>query len=504
MTPGAAGPPPALAFDLGASGGRAVAGRLTGGGSGRRLVVEEVGRFPNDPVRARDRLHWDILRLLHEVKGGLAAARRAYGGLASVGLDSWAVDFGLLGRHGELLGNPYHYRDPHTTGAMERVWAVAPRAEVFARTGIQMLPFNTLYQLHALKAADSPLLDAAESLLMIPDLLRYFLTGERHGERTNASTTQCFSPFTNDWDRDLLGRLGLPGDLFVPAVAPGTPAGALLPSVREETGLGAVPVVAVAEHDTASAVAAAPATDADRPFAYLSCGTWSLIGTEVAAPVITERALAENVTNEIGAGGTFRLLKNMTGLWIVQECRRAWAREGQSRSHEDDLALAAAAPPFAAAIDPDDPAFVNPPDMPRAIREFCRRTGQAAPGNDGAVLRCALESLALKHRAVLERIEGLVGTRFAGLHLVGGGARNGLLCQWTADALGRPVWAGPEEATAIGNLLLQLLALGQLADLGEGRRLVAASFPPATYHPADPDAWGRAYERFQQVIGQRP
>ncbi len=274
--------------------------------------------------------------------------------------------------------------------------------------------------------------------------------------------------------------------------------------MRVEPGRAAARGAGGAAPAPAPAGGAGPAPAADRPFAYLSCGTWSLVGTEVAAPVITERALAENVTNEIGAGGTFRLLKNMTGLWIVQECRRAWARDGQSRSHEDDLALAAAAPPFAAAIDPDDPAFVNPPDMPRAIREFCRRTGQPAPGDDGAVLRCALESLALKHRAVLERIEGLVGTRFAGLHLVGGGARNGLLCQWTADALGRPVWAGPEEATAIGNLLLQLLALGQLADLGEGRRLVAASFPPATYHPADPDAWGRACERFQQVIGQRP
>lgn len=500
-TASGAGERSALAFDLGASGGRAVAGRLTGAGDAARLAIEETHRFPNDPVRVRDRLHWDILRLLHELKAGmLATRRRGYDRVDSLGIDSWAVDFGLLDRRGELLGNPYHYRDPQTAGAMDAVWGIVPREELFARTGIQMLPFNTLYQLYALKQAGSPALDGARTLLMIPDLLRYFLTGERHGERTNASTTQCFSPFANDWDRELLDRLGLPTDLFVEAVEPGTPAGALLPEVAEETGLPPAPVIAVGEHDTASAVAAVPAAGAD--FAYLSSGTWSLLGTEVAAPLVDERALAENVTNEIGVGRTFRLLKNVTGLWLVQECRRAWAREGQDRAHEEELALAAAAAPFRSLLDPDDPMFLNPPHMPRQIQQYCRQTDQPVPATDGAIVRCILESLALKYRLTLERIEGLVGKRFPGLHLVGGGIQNALLCQWTADALGRPVWAGPQEATAIGNLLVQYLALGRLEDPREARRVVARSFPIATYEPApgEADAWARAYETFRRLV----
>jgi rhamnulokinase len=470
-------------------------------GEGARLGIQELHRFPNDPVRIHERLHWDILRLLHELKAGmLAARRRGYDDLRSVGIDSWAVDFGLLGKGGELLGNPYHYRDPHTAGVMEEVWRVVPRAELFARTGIQMLPFNTLYQLYALKRAGSPALDSARTLLLIPELLRYFLTGERHSERTNASTTQCFSPFAGAWDGELLDRLGLPGDIFVPAVAPGTPVGTLLRSVGEETGVPALPVIAVGEHDTASAVAAVPAAGGD--FAYLSCGTWSLLGTETREPVIGERALAANVTNEIGVGGVFRLLKNVTGLWLLQECRRVWAREGRSRSHEEELALAAGAAPFRSLLDPDAPQFLNPADMPDQIRRYCRGTGQPVPDTDGAIVRCILESLALKYRLTLELIEGLVGRRFPGLHIVGGGIQNAPLCQWTANALERPVWAGPREATAIGNLLVQYLALGAVGDLGAARSLVRDSFPITTYQPAAAEAagWERAYAAFRRII----
>ncbi len=490
----------ALAFDLGASGGRAVAGRLTGAGEAARLTVDEVHRFPNDPVRVHDHLHWDILRLLHEIKAGMLAARgRGYEGVRSVGIDSWAVDFGLLDEAGGLLGNPYHYRDPQTAGAMDEVWRIVPREELFARTGIQMLPFNTIYQLYALRRARSPLLDAARTLLLIPDLLRYFLTGERHSERTNASTTQLFNPTLNGWDTALLDRLGLPRGLFVPVLEPGTAAGTLLPAVGEETGLPALPVVAVGEHDTASAVAAVPAEG--EHFAYLSCGTWSLIGTEVRAPVISDEALTANVTNEIGVGGAFRLLKNVTGLWLLQECRRAWAREGRARSYEEELALAHGAEPFRSLIDPDAAPFLNPPDMPRAIREYCRETGQPLPEDDGAVIRCIIESLALKYRFVLERIERLAGRRFPVLHMVGGGIRNRLLCQFTADAIARPVLAGPQEAAALGNLLVQYIALGRLEHLGAARAIVRGSFPVATFQPVAAEArvWERAYATFHRL-----
>lgn len=490
-----------LAFDLGASGGRALAGHLTGTNGTARLTVEEVHRFPNDPVRVHDHLHWDILRLLHEIKAGmLASGQRGYDTPRSIGIDSWAVDFGLLGKGGELLGNPYHYRDPQTTGVMEEVWRTLPREEIFARTGIQMLPFNTLYQLYALKRAGSPLLEGARTLLLIPDLLRYFLTGERRGERTNASTTQLFNPALNDWDTDLLGRLGLPTGIFVDAVEPGTTAGRLLRSVGEETGLPALPVIAVGEHDTASAVAAVPAEGAD--FAYLSCGTWSLLGTEVKDPVINDAALAENVTNEIGVGGTFRLLKNVTGLWLLQECRRAWAREGRRRSYEDETALAEEAEAFRSLIDPDAPQFLNPPDMPHQIQQYCRETDQPAPETDGAVVRCIVESLALKYRLVLERIERLAGKRFPVLHMVGGGIRNRLLCQFTADAIARPVLAGPQEATALGNLLVQYIALGRIEDLRVARSIIRDSFPGERYLPAetDADAWEGACATFHRIV----
>ncbi|MBA2276582.1 MAG: rhamnulokinase, partial [Chloroflexia bacterium] len=372
--------------------------------------------------------------------------------------------------------------------------------ELFRRTGIQMLPFNTIYQLTALKRLNPSLLDRARTLLLIPELLRYFLTGERHSERTNASTTQLFNPFLNDWDTSLLDRLDLPRRLFAEVVAPGTGVGSLLSSVGEEIGLPGLPVIAVGEHDTASAVAAVPAENDD--FAYLSCGTWSLLGTEVAAPVITGRAFAENVTNEIGVGQTFRLLKNITGLWLLQECRRVWARRGEAPTYEREQRLAKDAAPFRSLIDPDASMFVDPPDMPRQIQTYCRESGQPVPEKEGAIIRCILESLALKSRLVLESIEALVENRFAGLHMVGGGIGNRLLCQYTADALGRPVWAGPREATAIGNLLVQLIAAGQIADLRSARALVRQSFPVEVYKPVATEAerWEQALMRFRQFI----
>ena len=484
-----------LAFDLGASSGRALLGRLTD----RRIVTEEIHRFPNDPVKVGDRLHWDILRLYHEIKQGLLQAKHRGVRVRSLGIDSWAVDFGLIGANGELLGNPYHYRDRHTDGMMERLLAEVPAAELFGRTGIQFLPFNSIFQLYAMKLAGSPLLGAARRLLMIPDLLRYFLTGEMRSEFTNATTTQLYNPAQNGWDTELLRRIGVDPSLFAPVVLPGTEVGALRASLTEELGIGPVPVYAVAEHDTGSAVAAVPATE--RSFAYLSCGTWSLMGTEVSAPVLTDLARELNFTNEGGVGGTFRLLKNIMGLWILNEARREWERAGKAYSFPELVRLAGEAKPFAAFIDPDDDAFLPPGDMPGRIRDYCARTGQIAPQEPGAVVRCILESLAFKYRYVLELTERLSGQTFGGLHMVGGGIQNALLCQWSANAIARPVWAGPAEGSAIGNLAVQWIAQGELADIWEARRTIRDSFPVAVYEPQDNDAWEEGYGRFRRLTG---
>jgi rhamnulokinase len=484
-----------LAYDLGASSGRALLGRLTD----RKMAVEELHRFANDPVQVGDRLHWDILRLYHEMKMALLAAKTKGAELRSLGIDSWAVDFGFIGKGGELLGNPYHYRDAHTDGAMERLFAVVSSSEVFERTGIQFLPFNTIFQLFALKSADSPLLREAQRLLMIPDLLRYFLTGEMFHEFTNATTTQLFNPTKSSWDTHLLEKLDLPQRLFGSVLQPGSPAGTLRKSVSDELGVGSLPVVAVAEHDTGSAVVAVPATE--RSFAYLSCGTWSLMGTETNRPIINEETLKYNFTNEGGAYGTNRLLKNIMGLWILQETRRVWERAGLSYTFPEMLQLAERSPAFGLFIDPDDALFLPPGDMPERIRTYALRTGQKPPQEAGEFVRCILESLALKYRYVLELTERLSGGAFNGLHMVGGGIHNKLLCQWTANAVGKPVWAGPAEGSGIGNLAVQWIALGELSDIHEARRVIGESFPMETYAPLERSQWDDAYGRFRRVIG---
>jgi rhamnulokinase len=485
----------ALAFDLGGSSGKAVAGRF----DGRRLHVHEIHRFRNDPVRASGRLHWDILRLLHEIKHGIAAAHTAgLGQIESLAIDSWGCDFGLLDRHGELIGNPNHYRDELARGAMEEVLQIVPRTEIFARTGCQFMPINTLYQLYALQRARADTLERAATLLLIPDLVRFFLTGEATTEATIASTTQFLSIATRDWDRSLLERLDLPTHLLTAVVAPATPAGRLLPEVAGEIGCAAVQVPAIAGHDTASAVAAVPA---EERFAFLSSGTWSLLGTELERPIVDERALAWNFANEGGIGGTFRLLRNIMGLWLVEGCRRAWERQGRWPGYEAMAAATREAPAFQATINPNDPAFLNPVDMPDAIASFCRATGHTPPDLQapGRVMRCVLESLALAYRLALERTEALTGYRFPGLHVVGGGTRNETLLQFTADAIGRPVWSGPTEATAIGNLLGQLIASGRISSLGEGRALVRESFPIRTFEPQAREGWDEAFGRFQSL-----
>lgn len=488
----------ALAIDLGAGSGRAVVGSIKEG----RISVREAHRFPNEPVAVGNRLYWDILRLYHEVKQGIRlAVRQEDGCIGSIGIDSWAVDFGLISGSGELLGNPYHYRDAHTADAIAEVLALPglSEAEVFNRTGIQFLNFNTIYQLHALVRDGNPALSKAERLLMIPDLLRYFLTGEMHSEFTNTTTTQLFNPIRGDWDDRLIGAIGIDRKLFLPPVQPGTRVGRLRPEVTAELGVPAIPLIAVGEHDTASAVAAVPALD--EHFAYLSCGTWSLMGTEVRAPVITDEARAMNFTNEGGVCGTYRLLKNIMGLWILEECKRRWEKErGDRLDYTEMLAAAEAAPAFRSFIDPDDGRFLHPPDMPEAIRSYCRERRQPVPESIGETVRCILESLALKYRYVLECTERLTGKTYKGLHMVGGGLRNELLCRYTAAALGRPVWAGPTEGSALGNLAVQWIATGAIKDIAEARAMIRASFPVRTYEPADREAWTEAYRKFAALL----
>ncbi len=487
-----------LALDLGASGGRAIVGRF----DGARLTLAEVHRFANGPVRlpradGGTSLHWNILGLFSEIKEGLRRATAA-GRLTSLGIDTWGVDFGLLDRRGQLLGAPYHYRDSRTQGMMDVAFRRVPAAQIFAATGIQFMALNTLYQLLALAECKDPTLDAAATLLLTPDLLNYWLTGRASSERTIASTTQCLDPHRSRWATDLLARLGLPTHILPPIVEPGTVLGDLLPHVAEETGAAGVLVVAPGCHDTASAVAAVPAADADH--AYLSSGTWSLLGVEMQAPVITPASLAANVTNEGGVCGTVRLLKNITGLWIIQECRRAWAAAGRVLSWQQIVAAAEAAAPAQAVIDVDAAEFAAPGDMPGRVRAFCRRTGQPAPETPGALAAVIYESLALKYHSTLTRIEGLIGRPAAPLHIVGGGSQNRLLDQLAADCTGRPVIAGPVEATAIGNILLQMLATGALASLAEGRDLVRRSFAVETFAPRP---WPALAERLGRLEGSK-
>lgn len=483
-----------LALDLGAESGRAVVGKLRG----NVLDLEVVHRFPNIPVRVPDGLHWDVLRLFQEMKEGLRLASRE-NQLASLGLDTWGVDFALLDSAGALLANPHHYRDSRTDGKMEEVFAVVPREEIFRTTGIQFMQLNTLYQMYALKQSSPHLLDAAAKIVMIPDLFNYWFSGEAVCEFTEATTSQMFDPVRGRWATELADRLGLPLDKMAPVVQPGSRLGEILPFVAEECECPPVPVIAPACHDTGSAVAAVPAEGRD--FVYISSGTWSLVGVEVDQPVITERSLQYNFTNEGGVAGTYRLLKNVMGLWLVQECRRTWERRGVSYDYARLTEMAAEAPAFRTILDPDDPAFLHPGDMPARIQEFCRSTSQPVPEDPGSIVRTALDSLALKYRWVVERLEELTGRSLPVIHVVGGGTQNRLLTQLTADASRRQVIAGPVEATAMGNILMQAIGLGEIGSVAEGRSIVRSSVDLATYEPR-PDAAAmadEAYERFLKL-----
>ncbi|HKI36348.1 MAG TPA: rhamnulokinase family protein [Gemmataceae bacterium] len=483
-----------LAYDLGAESGRGILGLF----DGSRLQLEVVHRFANGAVRTLDSLHWDVLRLWGEMLVALRKAVAEKGSLDALGVDTWGVDFALLGRGGTLLGNPRHYRDPHTEGYPEAAFDKVPRREIYRQTGLQFMRFNSLYQLLALRRDRSPLLDVAESLLMVPDLFHYFFTGTAVNEFTDVSTSQMYDPTAKDWAHGLLQALGLPANILGRIVPPGTVLGHLRPSVAAETGAAAVPVVLPGSHDTASAVAAVPARD--ESWCYISSGTWSLMGAELPAPLISDQTLGYNFTNEGGVGGTIRFLKNIMGLWLVQECRRSWERAGRDYTYDELTRLAEAAAPFASLVDPDHSSFWLPPNMPAALGDFCQRTGQPVPAEPGAVVRCALESLALRYRWVLERLEELLGRRLDVIHVVGGGGQNALLNQFTADACDRPVLAGPVEATAIGNVLVQMIGLGLIGSLAEGREVVRRSFEVTTFEPRQPQRWGEPYRRFLGLL----
>ena len=482
------------AVDLGAQSGRVAIGTL----DGERLDVKEVHRFPNVPVRTRGTLNWDILRIYQDVLDGLRAGAREAGRIDAVAVDSWAIDFGLIDRKGRLLQNPTHYRDGRRARAVETVLECVPARELYERTGIQLIPINTVFELAAMAVEGDPALTAAETLLLVPDLMHYWLCGVRTSELTNATTTQCFDPRRRTWADDLLDRLDVPTRLLPDVVEPGSVLARVDRDVADDTRIGDAAVVAVATHDTGSAVAAVPFRA--RGAAFVSAGTWSLIGVEVDEPVISDAAFAANLTNEGGVAGTFRLLRNVTGLWLVHECRRSWALDGHDYSFDQLVALASQAQPLRSFIEPNDPVFVEPGDMPARVRAFCAHTGQAEPVEPGAVVRCILESLALKHAETVEVLGTVTGTPPSEIHVVGGGARNELLCRWTASASGLPVYAGPQEATLLGNLLVQAMSLGEIDSLAELRKIVAASTTTVTYEPHQTSAWREARERFAATV----
>jgi rhamnulokinase len=483
-----------LAFDLGAESGRALLGRF----DGRRLALEEKHRFANPNGRINDHLHWNLLAQWEELKTGLRKAAAGGTIVDAIGVDTWGVDFGFLDRNGDLLANPFMYRDPQTDGMMDKAFARVPRSEVFEATGIQFMQLNSLYHLMAMAERKSPVLECAQTMLFIPDLFNYFFTGEKVAEFSIATTSQMYDPRRRDWARPMLERLGLPTH-FLPKVVPsGTRIGDVRASVAEECGLSTkVPVIAPGCHDTASAVAAVPATGSD--WCYISSGTWSLMGVEIPEPIINEKSLKLNYTNEGGVADDIRFLKNIMGLWLVQECRRQWLKDGQEFSYTELTRLAGEAPAFKAVIDPDHKPFLTPGQMPQKIAAFCAKTNQPTPASPGEYVRTCLESLALTYRKTIEGLEDVLGRRMGVIHIVGGGTQNELLNQMTADACKRPVIAGPVEATAIGNMLVTAIALGDVKDLAQGRELVRASFDVKRYEPENPAAWDEAYGRYKQL-----
>jgi rhamnulokinase len=478
-----------LAFDLGAESGRAVLGYLDSG----ILSIKEVHRFLNEPVAYGGFLHWDVARLWSEMKRAFAAIPETE--LQGVGVDTWGVDYALLGEKGELLQNPYHYRDRRTSNVMDEVFRIVPREKIYETTGIQFMSINTLYQLFAAKRDTPRTLASAERLVTIPDLFHYWLTGTVVCEFTNATTTQLVNPRTRAWATDLMESLGLPSGLPAEIVEPGTLLGVVRKDTLSDSAFSGTPVIAPATHDTGSAVAAIRAREGT---AFLSSGTWSLVGIEVDQPVITPESLRLNFTNEGGVNGTTRLLKNVMGLWMLQGCRKSWALQDRQLDYSELMQAAEQQPAFMHLIDPDDKSFLSPPDMLRAIDLFCAKTGQASPSSPGAYVRAVLESLAFKYRFVIHSLEQLTKQPISQIRVIGGGSKNRLLNQYTADATGKTLISGPVEAAALGNLGVQILATGNASSLDEVRHMVDRSFPTETFRPIETDKWERHAERFQQ------
>lgn len=483
-----------LAFDFGASSGRAILAAYEDG----RISMQEIHRFSNDPVMIRGVFHWDVLRLFFEIKQGITKALHQ-GGFDSIGIDTWGVDFGLFDKEGRLLGNPVHYRDERTAGMMEKTFETVPADELYRRTGTQLIKLNTIFQLVALREKEPELLERAETLLLMPDLFAYLLTGEKRAEYTEVSTTQCLDPKTGDWAFDLLERLEIPTRLFPRIIDAGETYGLLSEEICEELGCPRVPVIAVATHDTGSAVVSVPTQQDD--FIYISCGTWSLFGTELPKPVINETSRRFNLTNEGGFGRNVRFLKNIMGLWLIQESRRQWIREGFDVSYADLEREALASDSFRCFIDPDDPSFETPGNLPRRVQEYCRRTGQYVPETQGEIMRCIYESLAMKYRYTFQAIRAVTGRTYEAIHMIGGGTKDRLLCQMTADACQCDVVAGPVEATAMGNIAVQLIALGELDGLKAARRAIADSEEPKHYAPQNTAVYDAAYTRFEKLLG---
>jgi len=483
------------AIDLGASGGKVTLGSY----DGDRISLREVYRFTNSPVKLKNGVYWDVLRLFENVKKGLAIAHRECGHtLTSLALDAWGNDCCLLDRDGNLVENPHSYRDPRTDGVMEKAFERMPREEIYRRTGVQFMQHNTLFQLYSMVLTDSPLLSSAATCLMTADLFNYWLTGEKYCEFTNATTTQFFDPFTNSWCKPILDTFDIPSKIMPPLVMPGIKLGPLSKWLCEDLSVPVIPVIAIGTHDTASAASAVPARDSD--YAFLSSGTWSLLGAESEQPFTSKEGLEHNFSCYGGVCGTYLIWKNIQALWVLQECQRVWEEQGLTETVEDLIRQAEKAPPFKAFIDVDDRCFLMPGDFPGAIADFCNRTGQEPPQTRGAIVRCILESLALKYRYTFEKLQVVMGRKLGRIHIVGGGSRNELLNRFTAEATGVPVIAGPAEATSLGNIMLQLITLGESGSLQQSREIISRSFNTITFEAGTGRGWEDAYEKFVKLL----
>jgi rhamnulokinase len=486
-----------LAIDLGAESGRAMVGSF----DGRRLTLTETYRFINAPIKLSDGLHWDVQSLWGDIKSGISASVLKFNGeIDGIGLDAWGVDFALLDKNNTLLSTPFHYRDSRTDGMLEEAFRRMPRETIFEQTGVQFMQINTLYQLLAMVIDRSPLLDQASRLVSIPDLFNYWLCGQITNEFTEATTTQCYDPRNCNWAYPILKGLGIPTHLFGSVTQPGIVLGSLRPNTTQESGKMSIPVIAPACHDTGSAVVAVPAESEN--FAWISSGTWSIMGSEVNQPGISATTSAYNFTNEGGVFNTWRLCKNVIGLWLVQECRRAWQHPGENLAYDTLTHQASEARPFRAVIDPDSPEFLHPGNMPARIRQYCKSTGQSVPESRGEIIRVILESIALKYRWVIDCLETITGNRLGSIHIVGGGTKNRLLNQFTADATGLSCITGPIEATATGNILMQAIALGHLGSLADARAVVRQSFNPEIYTPnkSTSVSWDMAYSKLKRMM----